>query len=71
MSTKVRYTYLFSSNTGKYGPEKIPYLDTFHPVDIVVFCNKAEEKVSSEISTTEYELNKKLHNEERKASQGS
>ena len=70
-STKVRHTYLFSSNTGKYGPEKTPYLDNFHAVDVVVFCDKAAEKVSSEISITEYELNKKIHNEERKASQGS
>ena len=23
---------VFSPNTGKYGPEKIPYLDTFHAV---------------------------------------
>ena len=23
-------TDFFSSNTGKYGPEKTPYLDTFH-----------------------------------------
>ena len=23
---------VFSSNTGKYGPEKTPYLDTFHAV---------------------------------------
>ena len=23
---------VFSLNTGKYGPEKIPYLDTFHTV---------------------------------------
>ena len=24
--------FLFSPNTGKYGPEKTPYLDTFHAV---------------------------------------
>ena len=24
------YLSLFSSNVGKYGPEKTPYLDTFH-----------------------------------------
>ena len=26
------YFSVFSSNTGKYGPEKTPYLDTFHEV---------------------------------------
>ena len=26
------YFPLFSPNTGKYGPEKTPYLDTFHTV---------------------------------------
>ena len=25
---------VFSPNTGKYGPEKAPYLDTFHAVDV-------------------------------------
>ena len=24
--------FVFSPNTGKYGPEKTPYLDTFHAV---------------------------------------
>ena len=26
------YIPVFSPNTGKYGPEKTPYLDTFHAV---------------------------------------
>ena len=26
---------LFELNTGKYGPEKTPYLDTFHAVQII------------------------------------
>ena len=26
------YLSVFSLNTGKYGPEKTPYLDTFHAV---------------------------------------
>ena len=26
------YFPVFSTNTGKYGPEKTPYLDTFHAV---------------------------------------
>ena len=28
------YFPVFSPNTGKYGPEKTPYLDTFHAVQI-------------------------------------
>ena len=29
------YFPIFSPNTKKYGPEKTPYLDTFHAVSIV------------------------------------
>ena len=28
---------VFSPNTGKYGPEKTPYLDTFHAVRVNCF----------------------------------
>ena len=28
-----KYLSLFSPNAGKYGPEKTPYLDTFHAVN--------------------------------------
>ena len=28
------YFLVFSANTGKYGPEKTPYLDTFHTVNL-------------------------------------
>ena len=28
-----KYLSVFSPNAGKYGPEKTPYLDTFHAVD--------------------------------------
>ena len=28
----ILYLYVFGPNEGKYGPEKIPYLDTFHAV---------------------------------------
>ena len=27
---------VFSPNTGKYGPKKIPYLDTFHTVNVSI-----------------------------------
>ena len=26
---------VFSPNAGKYGPEKLPYLDTFHAVNVI------------------------------------
>ena len=29
-----KYLSVFSPNTRKYGPEKTPYLDTFHTVDV-------------------------------------
>ena len=31
---------LFCANTGKYGPEKTPYLDTFHTVLVYFSCNQ-------------------------------
>ena len=31
-NTKCPYSELFSPNAEKYGPEKAPYLDTFHAV---------------------------------------
>ena len=30
------YSSVFSPNTGKYGPEKTPYLDTFHAVKVIM-----------------------------------
>ena len=38
----IRYSYLsvFSQNAGKYGPEKTPYLDTFHTVSNVHQCKE-------------------------------
>ena len=34
LNTDTKYLSVFSPNTGKYGPEKTPYLDTFHAVSI-------------------------------------
>ena len=34
------YFPVFSSNTGKYGPEKTAYLDTFHEVQVIIDVNK-------------------------------
>ena len=31
------YFPVFSPNTGKYGPEKTPYLDTFHAVYMCIY----------------------------------
>ena len=31
----LEYLSVFSPNAGKYGPEKTPYLDTFHAVFII------------------------------------
>ena len=36
----VPYFPVFSPNIGKYGPEKTPYLDTFHAVFYSTFCMK-------------------------------
>ena len=33
MRRDIPYLSVFSPNAGKYGPEKIPYLDTFHAVN--------------------------------------
>ena len=34
------YFPVFGPNMGKYGPEKTPYLDTFHEVQITTEANK-------------------------------
>ena len=34
------YLPVFSQNTGKYRPEKAPYLDTFHEVQTTIDANK-------------------------------
>ena len=41
---------VFSSNAGKYGPEKTPYLDTFHAVSTQLNMNivNAPKNVNSE-----------------------
>ena len=40
---KFSYLSAFSPNAGKYGPEKTPYLDTFHAVPIELnFSNMCE-----------------------------
>ena len=39
------YLSVFSSNAGKYGPEKTPYLDTFHAV-LDPHINKAQSEAS-------------------------
>ena len=34
------YFHVFGLNTGKYGPEITPYLDTFHTVNCIIFIIK-------------------------------
>ena len=31
---------VFNPNAGKYGPEKTPYLDTFHALDLIKLMSK-------------------------------
>ena len=33
------YFPVFSPNTGQYGPEITPYLDTFHAITVSTFCS--------------------------------
>ena len=42
-----QYLSVFSPNTGKYGPEITPYLDTFHALFMVTKCDKTGEFESS------------------------
>ena len=44
------YLFVFSPNAGKYGPEKTPYLDTFHAliVFMIVFMIRFKEYAFSE-----------------------
>ena len=42
---EIRYLSVFSPNTGKYGPEITPYLDTFHAVcNIIRFSSDTVER---------------------------
>ena len=46
------YFPVFGLNTGKYGPEKTPYLDTFHAVEILHSkCVKKEKQILKLIKT--------------------
>ena len=51
MKRDTSYLSVFSPNAGKYGPEKTPYLDTFHAViyaeDFSFKNNPMEMKISS------------------------
>ena len=35
-------------NTGKYGPEKTPYLDTFHTVNLISNCSCGQKFIYSQ-----------------------
>ena len=49
---------IFSPNTGKYGPEKTPYLDTFHAVTLTV--NLKSEKAFLTLLTKQATLKAKF-----------
>ena len=55
------YLFVFSPNTGKYGPEKTPHLDTFHAVTNFLFLSKANllSSVIYEIEIISRFMNKK------------
>ena len=61
-----RYLYLsvFSPNTGKYGPEITPYLDTFHAVYVLLRKNKY-------VQTKATKLRKHVQNQQLLAKQNS
>ena len=44
------YFTVFGMNAGKYGPEKTPYFDTFHPV--VSSVNVTKSKISCGVGLT-------------------
>ena len=46
------YFPVFSPNTGKYGPEITPYLDTFHSVPVALYelCKKTRKRSSNNIN---------------------
>ena len=55
----LRYFLVFGLSTGKYGPEKTPYLDTFHAVEIfqkALFCNSTATQIWYK---TPFELHKR------------
>ena len=49
-----KYLSVFSPNAGKYGPEKTPYLDTFHVVLGLEYSQLA-------ILQTEFNLKTRIH----------
>ena len=51
------YFVVFSPNTGKYGPVKTPYLDSFHEVYVIQFST-AKAKVLRANATPKIILNK-------------
>ena len=48
----VRYFSVFNPITGKYGPEKTPYLDTFHTVPAQ--CSVADQSLFIDFVFTNY-----------------
>ena len=44
LPTNTSYLSVFSANAGKYGPEKTPYLDTFHTMILEISVTKTTQK---------------------------
>ena len=57
MRKNTKYFYVFSPNAGKYGPEKTPYLDTFH----AVFCRCGALQAEKEKHLNYMKITLKLH----------
>ena len=57
-----RYFTVFGLNTGKYGPEQTPYLDTFHAV---LACRKYKnyynDQINLHINKFDYEILKTVN----------
>ena len=51
------YFPVFSTNTGKYGPEKTPYLDTFNSTYFLLFIKKPYTNRRGEVSEIITSLN--------------
>ena len=59
LPTNTSYLSVFSANAGKYGPEKTPYLDTFHTMNLEISVAKTTQKklgISNLVSKRPYHI---------------
>ena len=57
---------VFSPNTGKCGPEKTPYLDTFHAVYAIFECNIFDHQIISSLKLDKWRTVSKCKGASRK-----